>query len=563
MSAVLALVLLLVFPALAGARAFVIERFAVALDVRPDGSLSVQETLTIEFRGHHTGIFRTIPVRDVRQGLPFALRLDDLHVLDESHQPLRTEVTYPGHYVRLKAWVPGAQDAIRTVHVLYRVRRGLLAFDDHDELYWNVTGDEWDVPILSAEARVRLPAGLISAAQALAYTGPRGAGGADYELERGADALVVRSRRPLRPREGLTIVVGWPPGLLPRPAAWRQAWWFAVDNWPLALPLLTLAAMGLVWWSYGRDPAITRSIKPEYEPPPGLLPAEAGTLIDQKAEPSDVVATLVDLGVRGYLQIEQVGNDEYLFRRVRPLAGDSSLAALEVVILRKIFGENLTLTERALSELRRDSHYVFAPLRDAVYRALVAHRLFPASPFWVRHGWGWVGVALLSGAGLLFVALQRSGPLGWSLPVAVAASGLIVVAFARAMPRRTWRGVKLLVHLRAFQEFLERAEKDRLARLPADTLHRWLPWAIALGVAEPWIHHFNAIQVEPPAWLCGDNGFTLDHYARDVRGFGRSMGEALASGPRGTGDSGAGGGGSGFSGGSSGGGFGGGGGGTF
>ena len=245
---------ILAFPAVAAARSFAIERFAVDLDVQPDGSLAVQETLTVTFRGAHNGLYRTIPVRYVRQGLEFALRLDDVRALDQAHQPLRTEVTYPGSYVRIKAWVPGAVDATRTVRFLYHVRRGLLTFDDHDELYWNVTGNEWEVPIQEATATVTLPPGLpASGVQVTAYTGPRGVAGTDYEKVVD-DAVRFRTTRPLRPREGLTIVVGWPPGVVARPAAWQQAWWLVLDNWPLALPVTTLLAMGLLWRAYGRDP---------------------------------------------------------------------------------------------------------------------------------------------------------------------------------------------------------------------------------------------------------------------------------------------------------------------
>jgi hypothetical protein len=548
----------------ASARSFVIERFAVDLDVRSDGSLGVRETITVAFHGAHNGLYRLIPIRYVRQGLEFALRLDDIHVLDQGHASLRTELSYPGAYVKIKAWVPGAVDTTKTVQISYRVRRGLLAFDNHDELYWNVTGDEWEVPIREAEATVTLPPGLpMRGVHTVAYTGPRSAAGTDYEA--GVDGTIhFRATRPLRPREGFTIVVAWPPGLVARPPAWRQAWWFAVDNWPLALPLATLLGMGLLWRAYGRDPRADRSIKPEYGPPSDLAPAEGGALLDQKAEPSDVIATLVDLAVRGYITVEPVGDDDFIFRRVRDLTGDSTLTPLEGFVLRKVFGEQLSLHERHLSELRRDSEYVFAPIRDAIYRALVEHRLFPSSPFWIRQGWGWVGGLLLLAGGGLLVAQDRWGPLGLPLAAGAGLSGLVILAFARIMPRRTWRGVKLLVHLRGFQEFLERAEKDRLARLPADTLHRWLPWAIALGVAEPWIHRFEGVKVEVPAWYRSGEPFTLTRYRQSLTSFERGNTEALTVARRGSGEGGsAGSGSSGFSGGSSGGGFGGGGGGTF
>jgi len=76
-------------------------------------------------------------------------------------------------------------------------------------------------------------------------------------------------------------------------------------------------------------------------------------------------------------------------------------------------------------------------------------------------------------------------------------SGLVIAAFAPLMPRKTWDGARAMERVQGFREFLERAEKDRLKLLPADTLHRWLPWAIALGVTDP---------VDAPAWYAAGAG---------------------------------------------------------
>src|SRR2546422_10817438 len=72
---------------------------------------------------------------------------------------------------------------------------------------------------------------------------------------------------------------------------------------------------------------------------------------------------------------------------------------------------------------------------------------------------------------------------GLVLPIAIGASGLVLLGWSRAMAHRTWRGVQLLARVRGFQEFLERAEKDRLGRMPSDTPPRVPPWANSLGVA--------------------------------------------------------------------------------
>ena len=125
--------------------------FHLIVEVGADATLRVREAISIDFRGAHQGFFRTIPVRYERHGLEFSLRVDDVHAFDDNVAPLRTEVSRFGRGIRIKAWVPGAVDATRTVLITYRVRRALIDVDGHEELYWNVTGTEWDVPIRQAE----------------------------------------------------------------------------------------------------------------------------------------------------------------------------------------------------------------------------------------------------------------------------------------------------------------------------------------------------------------------------------------------------------------------------
>jgi len=557
-------------PAAGAARGFAIANFVTSLQVNPDASLLVREDVTFEFQGAHQGVYRTIPVRYDRGGLEFALRLEGIGVYDEANRPLRHEVSYPSRYVRITAWVPGATDTKKTVTFIYRVRRAILAFEDHEELYWNATGHEWEVPIQHAEVYVNTPPGVSDKdVRTAVYTGPRGSVGQDYRVDRVQRLLRLTATRPLRPREGMTVVVGWPPGSVGRPTALAEARWFVSDNWPFSLPLLAFGLGWLVWWAYGRDPAATRSVKPEYEPPPGLIPAEAGTLVDEKAEPREVLATIVDLAVRGYLQIEQIttafGQPDFMFKRLKPIGGDPNLEDFELYVLAKLFSTDWALNMRLLSEVRRDYDHVFPPIRDRLYRLMVADGLFPSSPGRMRRNW------TIPGALLIVTAFVLPGhwpswldAYGITLPIAIGACGVVLLGWSRAMAHRTWRGVQVLARVRGFQEFLERAEKDRLERMPADTLHRFLPWAISLGVTERWIFNFDGIKVDAPAWYTGRSPFSLDSYHAGLTLFGRDTTEAILTTRTGgfaQGESGFGSGGG--SGGASGGGAGGGGGGTF
>jgi hypothetical protein len=519
----------------------------------------VREAITFDFTGSHQRIFRTIPVRYERRGFEFALRIDEVHAFDERVMPLRAEVSRLGRAIHVKAWVPGAVDTTRTVILTYRVRRALMNVDGHEELYWNVTGSEWDVPIRQAEAVVSSPASIpLEQIRSIAYTGPSGTAGADYTEDRADTYLTFRTTRPLRAREGLTLAVGWPPGAIRGPSATRRALWWLGDNWPLALPLLTVAGALTVWRAYGRDPGGARTIKPEYSPPEGLGPAAGGALVTERAEPRDVVATLVDLAVRGYIRIEEIepdfGEKDFVFHRLKPLSGDPGLKPLELYVLSRLFGSDWCVNDRRLSEVRRDYDNVFPTMRDEIYRSMVRDGFFPSSPERVRALWLVSGIALVGVAGwALTSGTERIGAAPLPLALGAGLSGLIVVALSRIMPRKTWRGVQALERVKGFREFLERTSKDELRRLPPDTMHKWLAWAIALGVGERWIHAFDGLPVSQPTWYVSGGGFDLDSFDRSLSRFSSGTEQALLTSRRGGG----------LSGGSSGGGMGGGGGGTF
>jgi len=142
-------------PAVAQERSLVIERFHATIQVEPSGTIQVAESIVARFTGSWNGIYRTIPVKyRTAQGLNWTLGLDLQDATDEAGRPLRVEASRERHYIKYKIWVPHALDATHTVVLRYRATNGLRFFEEHDELYWNVTGDEWDVPIEAASARI-------------------------------------------------------------------------------------------------------------------------------------------------------------------------------------------------------------------------------------------------------------------------------------------------------------------------------------------------------------------------------------------------------------------------
>jgi hypothetical protein len=251
------------------------------------------------------------------QGTNYTLFLDVLSVTDENGNKLKYDSSKSGAYRDLKIYIPGAVDATRVVNIDYSVRNGvrflIVPGESYAEFYWNVTGNDWPVPIDHASAFVTLPENAAGGLRAQAFTGAYGSRQSEATAEvKGADVL-FETTRPLPMRGGLTIDIYIPQGVLKPPSALTKLGWFLSSNPILFLPLFTLAVMFTLWYSVGRDPDPGVSVAPQYEPPKGMCPAEAGTLLDDTIHPRDITSTIVDLAVRGYIKIEEKVDTFLLF----------------------------------------------------------------------------------------------------------------------------------------------------------------------------------------------------------------------------------------------------------
>ena len=563
----LLLTLLLAAVPAAAQRSYQIKSFDATIVVGDDGVLDVTETITAEFHGAYNGIYRTIPVQYRNpQGFGWTLQLDLISATDTQGQPLRVESSRERHYRKFKIWVPGAEDATRSVVLHYRAANGLRFFDDHDELYWNITGDEWEVPLEAVTARIELPR-RATGVRAIAFNGVYGATRQDARVSVEGTSLMVTMPGPLGFREGVTAVVGWDKGAVPEPTATDRVGGFLAANWPLTLPIPVFLAMFALWKRVGRDPE-ELPIAVQYEPPAGLTPAEAGTLLDHRVDMRDITATIVDLAVAGHLTIEEreesalfglLKNQEYVFHRQAPPPGGRELRRHERLVLDGLFesGE----TEVRLSDLKNEFYKNLDDIRSGVFDRLVGSGLLRSRPDRVRQYWTVGGVVL--GVGLAVIGNVAAAR--WNvepLPVFIGAGlcALIVVLFGQVMPARTVAGARGLEKVRGFEEFLTRVEGDRFGRIEKtpEMFERYLPYAMAFGVEGKWARGFKDIYMEPPRWYAGSNpaGFNAASFSSRLSTMSTHASSALSSAPRSSG-------GSGFSGGSSGGGGGGGGGGAF
>jgi len=509
-------------------------------------AFGVIERIRWDFEGESRhGILRHIPVAYGRgRAADYHIRVDVSDVTDadgRSHQ-WRARRKGPNLEIRIgdpDRTVSGAVD----YWIHYRVRRGILFLEEHDELYWNATGTEVDVPIDATSATVYLPGALTpDDVRQLCFTGSQGSIEQACDVRPGENAVRFESTRRLRAHEGLSVVLGVPKGAIAEPTAFERMLDRVRDHlsgW-LVLPLAVLGALAALWRRQGRDPVVGAAIAVRYEPPEGISPAEVGTVLDERADLIDVTATILDLAVRGYLRIEELDVERFLFLRTKDwrlvrLREPDDLRAHEALLFARLFKGR---EEVRISELKNQFYRDLPAIRDAIYRAVSAEdRFFPVSPAKVRNGWA-IGAAAIGVLGFVLVA-GGGAPAGG---VALLASGALVFAFSRWMPRRTRRGRKAYEEILGFQEFVTRVDKDRLERFGGRTAERFervLPYALVLGAADAWADAFGDLYTQPPPWYVGHSGpFHTRLFVDELGSSLHAMGQAMASTPRPSGGSG-------------------------
>lgn len=294
----------------------VIEDFAVTLQVQTDGSLLVTERITVQAEGEQIkrGIYRDLPVS---YELPLGLRKSGpitLLGVTRDGQPENVTTERTGAWVRYYLGSASIllQPGRYQYELRYRVARQLLHHVGRDELYWNVTGNQWVFPILQASVEVQLPAGA-RIGELAAYTGAYGEQGKAFEVvEQRDDYLRLATTQTLPAYHGLTVAVDWPDGLVARPGAAARGGQLLLDNLGLCVGALMLVGLLLfylhAWKRVGRDPD-KGLIIPLFEAPQGMSAVQAGYLWQrglkgyfQEARAFSV--WLTDMAIRKYLHIE-------------------------------------------------------------------------------------------------------------------------------------------------------------------------------------------------------------------------------------------------------------------
>ena len=534
--------------------------------IHENGVLTVTETIRVQAEGNNIrrGIYRDFPTRyKDRLGNRFRVDFDVISVRRNGQpEPWHTEKRSNGIRVYFGSASHYLDPGEYEYELVFLTNRQIGFFKEHDELWWNVTGNGWMFPIDHVTATISFPFTFTPGELELSvYTGRYGS------KESRAIAEVLNSGKarfettaPLEPWEGLSVIAAWPKGRVAEPGFVQKTTWFARDN-GAAIILFFGLILPLAWyyWSWnkvGRDPE-KGVIIPCFKPPERLSPAACRYVKDMSFNRNAFTAAVISLAVKGQLVIEEE-DEEFTLRRE---AGTPATALTK--------GERATLDELlplpgSSIQMDNENYKDFQSAKRMLKKELKKEylgRLFHLNSVYMAPP------VLMSIAAAVIAAFFTGGPAVWVtyLVLTMALHG----AFNFLMRAPTPAGRLVMDEIDGFKMYLDTAEQDRLDRmhsplLTPEVFETFLPFAYALGVENNWCNRFAREMPEEvrrqagyhPRWYSGNfQGVDALNHLGD--NFGSSFSSAISSASSPPGSS-SGSGGGGFSGGGGGGGGGGG-----
>jgi hypothetical protein len=489
-----------------------IASYESLIEVRRDGRLRITETIAYDFgttRRH--GIFREMPA---------TFRYDDTR--DRVYPIDDVEVTIDGAGVPFEQLKQNGDEVLKIgdpdrtvtgVHVYvigYTVRGALNTLPDHVELYWNAVGTDWSVPIAAARVRVTGPAPI---QRATCFAGPAGDRARCSEVSTDGTTATFRHTG-LDAGSALTAVVALPPGSVSNPgpvlverrdaANVFRATLFTVGG-AVVLGLMGIAAALAIAWRTGRDrryvgmlpglipdsgqraveerkPLIgSPPLSVEFGPPYGLRPAQAGTLIDERADVIDVTATIIDFAVRRHLHIRQLPAGKPDWELTKLTDGDPNFRFYERTLFLALFADRDRVR---LSKLKRTFGADLEKVRNQLYADMVNQGWYRRSPARTRTvARTTATIILLASVGvmLLLAGFTQAALLGVGLIVGAA----VLLVVAGRFPARTGKGSATLERLLGFRLYIATTEAEQMKFQEREQIFsEFLPYAMVFGLAK-------------------------------------------------------------------------------
>jgi uncharacterized membrane protein YgcG len=542
-----------------------IEEFNSNITINQDATIDITEEIHYYFDTYRHGIIWQYPIEYNVTGFRRATSFDlnDLYYYPKDNPDFKKSIyekTTSSGWIELKIGDPDTTIKGNYIYVVdYTIQdAGISYFDDHDEVYLNVIGPGWQVPILEATASI---SAFMDPTDTICYTGEEDSTDQDCELNETNDGYTLKTTSRLEPYEALTFAFKFPEGSIKDRSF--QIWLgIIISNLGILLPIPVIIFLLSLLKNKWSNKKIT--VIPHYEVPNDLDPLVGGYVYQTKQSFKHVSSALIWMATKGYVSIEKEGRKVFINKEVDSI--DTGVSHIED-LFDALFSKKDRIRIKSMpSSFTNELQSIFSTVRSNSSEYIDKGRV-TAKSLLLTFG------ILAGGFGFFFLTpfLSMYAAIGTGIGIGI--SGIVAAIIATRIDIRSKKGNELYYELEGLKMYIDTAEKHRIEfhndpekfRGVFETL---LPYAMLFGLEKKWAKEFEDLYKDTqPDWYRGDfNAFDVYMVSRAINTLNRSVKSAATkaygskSGFRSSGWSS---GGSGFSGGSSGGGGGGSGGGSW
>ena len=532
--------------------------FDVKVVAHENNSFDIQEDITVDFWYPHHGIYRYIPDNGVTIN----------------------NVDVPGYYYEEyqeggnKVLQIGDGDYTLDGINQYRIAYKMTAYDDRDDsldrLMLNVIPTGWETSIDHARALIKLPK-KTDLSKIQLYTGEAWSeeNAVNATAKAGSDGKTIYVEAYDVPaNNGITVIVELPEGYW---TGERQVG--EVTPWTMMLLLIGPVAAAVIWFMFGRDKHMVKTI--EFYPPEDLTPGEIGYIIDESADKCDIVSSIIYLANKGYLSIEEYGENDYKFTKLKEIGNEPEyikdiyhgiFAGREVAINSELGTKFGAKYQEAIEDLQNmfltKSKTVYSANSRVARLVCIVLAALPVMAFasWEAHSGihystiekGLFGLCMWCAAYCVCSAVDKIHSakkrktilrilltgfwleIGLGMPIAssqtmqmigdvqaltyrlalLVAEGIIIFFAAISMARKP-EYTDLMGKILGFKDFIRTAELDKLKELVEEDpsyFYNIMPYAYVFGLSDKWIKNFEHIEIPRPEWYCGTRFTYFDGY---------------------------------------------------
>lgn len=509
-----------------------INSFDSHITVQPNTAIKIEERIQYETTVSRHGIYRYVPLRYSRAGTNYTTRISGVMVKDERGKNIPYERSQSNGNMVLK--IGDADETFlgkKTYTIFYTVENAVqeVSVDGNSqlvpELYWDITGEGWQIEIASTSATIDSPGATQT--HRVCYAGNFGEDdGKCLATASGATSTHLVYQEPVSYGDNVTVAIAFDPkGNWAFPSPLQKLLKQVQDSFiftPVLLPMLVMLGW---WWRKGRDTEYVswnvfnddptqpqrksplwqrRPIPMVYEPFKTLTPGEAGVLLDGRVDSADIIAEIIELARLKYLSIKRVekkklfgSSQDYTFTKLKEA---KSLPAHQEYLFKKLFTSGQTVR---LSSLKGSFSTEMEQTKKLLYTAVTSKGFYTANPQSVRDGSMLLVIVLLivaAGWGIHLLELE----LWLAIPVFIISAG-VSIALIFKMPAKTALGSNHFWQVKGLKTSIARGSWREKIKEKHLFFEEVLPFAVALGVVDQLSRDMEDLNVKAPEYVAGSS----------------------------------------------------------